>query len=260
MTDQTLHCREAFEKFAASRGADVRRFLSEPTRYYWQSVQIDWEYWLEAWNTRSDAKASAPEGEAVSVRYFAANPAECEFDTFDTVEQAKAKAEQLLEWAGDAAYEDGWADEPPQICYGIVLAGCEEEPGSRKPAPEGSDFTELVSFRLTESTYTRSNAKAGEVDATYPYESALSSLIEAVSPELDTGNVLSDAEVAIAAAVQQANEAERYRWIKAEDCSGDEIRYRLLVLESTPPDQLDEAIDKALSNQRGDASEMGVTK
>jgi hypothetical protein len=139
---------------------------------------------LEAWNEMSKRNKSALDfkqtvidqamarikelegnaGSPVAVRYFAADPAEGEFYTYDSLDEAKSKAEQLLEWSSDAAYEDGWADEPPQICYGIVLAGCEEEPGSRKPAPEGSDFTEMVSFRLTEPTYTRSNAKAGEVE------------------------------------------------------------------------------------------------
>lgn len=46
-----------------------------------------------------------------------------------------------------------------------------------------------------------------------------------------------------------ARDAARYRWVKAIGCSGDEIRYRLLVLESTPPESLDQAIDAAMAER-----------
>ncbi|MNW13427.1 hypothetical protein D3C71_2113790 [compost metagenome] len=54
----------------------------------------------------------------------------------------------MLSDAGDDAHESGWTDDPPQICYGVVLGGCIEVAGSRKPAPEGSEFAEHVEFKL----------------------------------------------------------------------------------------------------------------
>lgn len=79
-------------------------------------------------------------------RFFATDQSMGEFIESDTLGQAKADAQSLLDAASDDAAESGWADEPPQIYYGVILGGCVEE--SRGPAPEGSDFTEMVSYRL----------------------------------------------------------------------------------------------------------------
>lgn len=84
------------------------------------------------------------------VAYFAADPANGEFDTFDTLHEAAARADTFLDYADDDAADSGWADEPPQICYGAILGHCVEE--SREPAPEGSEFKEIVSYRLTVHT------------------------------------------------------------------------------------------------------------
>ena len=78
--------------------------------------------------------------------YFSADPAEGEFRIHDTLEAAREDAEGLLESAGDEAADWGWADDPPQICYGAVLGSCHAT--SRKPAPPGSDFSELVEYAL----------------------------------------------------------------------------------------------------------------
>jgi len=51
MTDQTLHCREAFEKW-------VRTCEGHP--FAGQFANLMWKAWQAAWNTR--AQASAPEG------------------------------------------------------------------------------------------------------------------------------------------------------------------------------------------------------
>lgn len=101
----------------------------------------DFESFLQA------AIAQNTQGDAVA--YFAADPAEGDFSIHDTLEAARADAEKILGYAQDAASEDGWADEPPQICYGIVLGKCIEKEGSRRPAPEGSEYNELVDYRLT---------------------------------------------------------------------------------------------------------------
>jgi len=78
--------------------------------------------------------------------YFAADPAEGEFNTHASLDEAIKDAESMLEHAGDDAADWGWKDEPPQICYGVVLGDCVE--ADRQPAPEGSEFTEIVSYRL----------------------------------------------------------------------------------------------------------------
>lgn len=94
-------------------------------------------------------------------RYFAARPSEGEFNVHDTLEQARADAQEMLDYEG----EDGWSDEPPQICYGLVLAECAEVAGSRRPAPEGSDFSEIVEFELVEITALASLPPGGPADA-----------------------------------------------------------------------------------------------
>jgi len=80
--------------------------------------------------------------------FFAADPALGEFNRHASLEAAKADAQKMFDYASDDAADSGWADDPPQICYGIVLGHCVEVAGSRRPAPEGSDFTELVEFEL----------------------------------------------------------------------------------------------------------------
>lgn len=94
--------------------------------------------------------ALAAQGQGEAVEYFAADPADGEFTTYKTLPEAHAAAVVSLGYAQEEAFEGGWEDEPPQICYGIVLGGCVEKEGSRRPAPEGSDFSELVDYRLTE--------------------------------------------------------------------------------------------------------------
>lgn len=81
-------------------------------------------------------------------RYFAADPAMGDFDLHATLADARTNAQRMLDEATDEAADGGWPDEPPQICYGIVIGKCVEREGSRRPAPEGSDFTEIVDYRL----------------------------------------------------------------------------------------------------------------
>ena len=87
-------------------------------------------------DTRSDA------------RYFSADPAMGEFATHDTLREAIDGATSMLSDAASEALEGGWTDDPPQICYGVVLGECVEIEGSRKAAPEGSGFAEHVDFKL----------------------------------------------------------------------------------------------------------------
>lgn len=80
--------------------------------------------------------------------FFAADPALGEFNNHPTLDAARADARKMLDYASDDAADSGWADDPPQICYGVVLGHCVEVTDSRRPAPKGSDFTELVEFEL----------------------------------------------------------------------------------------------------------------
>lgn len=96
--------------------------------------------------------------EVAPVAYFAADPANGEFDRYESLEEARERAEQFLDFADDDAADSGWADDPPQICYGVIVGHCVEE--SRKPAPTGSDFTEIVNFRLESSASTGQTSDA----------------------------------------------------------------------------------------------------
>lgn len=84
---------------------------------------------------------------AESLGYFAADPANGDFERSATLDEARAKAEAMLVAASDDAADSGWADDPPQICYGAVIGHCVE--ASRGPAPADSEFTELVAFQLS---------------------------------------------------------------------------------------------------------------
>lgn len=123
------------------------------------------------------------------VEYFAADPAGGEFSTYKTLPEARAAAEVSLGYAQDDACEDGWADEPPQICYGIVLGHCIEREGSRKPAPEGSDFSEMIDFRLTEPC-TPPASTAGVADVPQEWKSLLANLAAVV--RVQNGNKYDD--------------------------------------------------------------------
>ncbi|WP_051281100.1 hypothetical protein [Rhodanobacter sp. OR92] len=86
--------------------------------------------------------------EVLPGRYFAADPAMGDFNLYATLADARTNAQRMLDEATDEAADGGWPDEPPQICYGTVIGKCVEREGSRRPAPEGSDFTEIVDYRL----------------------------------------------------------------------------------------------------------------
>lgn len=141
-----------------AKPADSGR-VTEALRQIQHSIQQaripgnDWRRELALIENTVDA-AIAAQGQGAGVEYFAADPAGGEFTTYKTLPEARRAAEVSLGYAQDEALEGGWDDEPPQICYGIVLGGCVEKEGSRRPAPEGSDFSEMVDFRLTEPNAT----------------------------------------------------------------------------------------------------------
>jgi hypothetical protein len=83
-----------------------------------------------------------------AVRFFAADENNSEYEVFDSVDLARAAAQRMLDSASDDAADYGWTDEPPAIYYGIVLGACVES--YRGPAPEGSDFSEIVNYRLAD--------------------------------------------------------------------------------------------------------------
>ena len=64
----------------------------------------------------------------------------------ETDSEAQLGAEKALDAAKEVAAEYGWEDNVQQICWGFVRAAVQET--SRTPAPEASDFTELVQCEL----------------------------------------------------------------------------------------------------------------
>lgn len=88
----------------------------------------------------------APAAVAEGKWYFAADPAQGVFEVHGSLDEAKANAQELLADAADEAADSGWADDPPQICYGVILGECVEK--SRATAPAESDFGEIVEFEL----------------------------------------------------------------------------------------------------------------
>ena len=81
-------------------------------------------------------------------QYFAADPANGDFDIYNTLAEARHAAQDTLNYAREDACEDGWADDPPQICYGVVLAQCVET--TREVSTENPGFSDRVDFELRE--------------------------------------------------------------------------------------------------------------
>ena len=87
-------------------------------------------------------------------RYFSRND-QHEFELHDTLEEAKAAAEQALEDCRDEAIGDGWSESVDDICYGVLLGAVVET--ERKPwnvedfgsPPNGEEDTEYVEYALT---------------------------------------------------------------------------------------------------------------
>lgn len=140
----------------AAPGIDLEQFresvIQEAARAVdlWMKDEISNEAYVESKAKRDhllalidDSRKGGSDG-----CYFSADPALGEFITHSSLQAAIDSAESMLSDAGDEAHESGWTDDPPQICYGIVLGQCVEVDGSRKPAPEGGEFTEHVEFKL----------------------------------------------------------------------------------------------------------------
>lgn len=54
-------------------------------------------------------------------KYFSFYPEENEFETHDTLQQAKDSAEKSLEFESENAHEYGWSESVTDICYGEIL-------------------------------------------------------------------------------------------------------------------------------------------
>lgn len=72
------------------------------------------------------------------------------FDFHDSAEEAKAKAEESLQYFADEAASDGWSDEVERICWGEVKEVVTEV--SRKKAPKGSKFDVIIDYKLRDAT------------------------------------------------------------------------------------------------------------
>lgn len=126
---------------AASEECDIGEGLAHAVPFHL------WNEFLSKLDAARQAVDASPKGCSDGC-YFSADPAFGEFITHTSLQAAIDSAESMLSDAGDDAHESGWTDDPPQICYGVVLGQCVEVEGSRKPAPEGSEFTEHVEFKL----------------------------------------------------------------------------------------------------------------
>jgi hypothetical protein len=78
------------------------------------------------------------------MKYFSNQPDGFQFH--DTAEAAKKEAEEALQYYADEAASDGWNEEVESICWGevkecVVMVSC-------KKAPRGSQFSEIVEYKL----------------------------------------------------------------------------------------------------------------
>lgn len=80
----------------------------------------------------------------MSEMYFSYDPECKEFNFFDTEEEAKAEAEEILEYERDEA-ADGWSEMVEDICWGKIIGRVVEK--SRKPGND-SRFDEIVDYEL----------------------------------------------------------------------------------------------------------------
>lgn len=118
-------------------------------------------------------------GGPAGVGYFAADPGCDEFVTFPNLELARQAAAKMLASAEDEAVDTGWADEPPQICFGVLLGHCVE--ADRRPAPAESEFSEIVEFRLVEADrVSRANESPRSAEGDGYFAEALA-LLEAIA-------------------------------------------------------------------------------
>jgi len=64
----------------------------------------------------------------------------------ETEEQAKKRAQAALDSEQDTAMDDGWGDQVDEICWGVV--GQKVVETSREPAPDESEFAEIITYEL----------------------------------------------------------------------------------------------------------------
>lgn len=195
MNDETM--REAFESYARSKGWKISQCPEFPGEYDWAGVQNHWECWQAAINTR--AQASAPEG--VVWEELPERPVE---------RQQFQSTMKLFNWSSHMAVLDAlrrlWADAPKGGSYRELLAIVANDvaklgAGKKVPYTELPDSDDRVAPELISNAigaglsgigrdwpgmdgalsailygigplYTRSNAKAVEVDAFTPDEVA----------------------------------------------------------------------------------------
>jgi hypothetical protein len=97
-------------------------------------------------------------GEWVSSMFFAADPSNGEFSEHDSLEKARKEAQDMLDAAGEDAFESGWSDDPPQICYGVIVGGCFEKNRGPMTGKDAERYgmsivepsAEMVDFELRE--------------------------------------------------------------------------------------------------------------
>jgi hypothetical protein len=107
----------------------------------------------DEWN-RTDRQMATPPG----CRWYSYT-SEYGYDEHDTAKEATDEAQSEID---DAT--DGWPEDIERTEWGLLIPFESAEPYNRRPAPEGSEFDELVSYRLAPCEAQRfARAQAAEV-------------------------------------------------------------------------------------------------
>jgi hypothetical protein len=152
---RALYTRPAPPVEAPAQGGqdDISRMLMDCADLLGAGEEAD----PRAWDHLLVYAPKAPTGDGEAVAYFAADPAQGDFEVVDSLAKARDKAQEMLDYASDDAADSGWADDAPQICYGVVVGQCVE---TSRVATPGADFDEIVEFALQA---TPAAARPGEV-------------------------------------------------------------------------------------------------
>ena len=149
MNDETM--REAFEKWLAEEMQDDDPLKNKRGKYLDPETLFAWEAWQAAWNTR--AQASAPEGEGNELILIAD-----EMSAISCWETIQLSSEQISRWEHIIRSNANIAEKKLEV-DDEVMALVIRHAALREAMKFG-----ILSRKLIADLFTRSNAKAGEVE------------------------------------------------------------------------------------------------